>query len=174
MLTTELSRRLDERYRLTLPVELVTQLTGVGSPGGAPGATTGGLKIAGAASECLLAKERPGCVSLWERSAWQRKIDQGVGLVSAKLSAGKLDTRMADVQRFGRLLSTRYREVQLGDRGRLVIPDGFREFLGVEPGGTVMVVGAGVCLELWEPAHWAEYLGAEMPAFGELFDELAG
>ena len=75
---------------------------------------------------------------------------------------------MEEVQRLGRLLSTRQRPVQLAGRGRLVVPEGFREFLGVEPGGEVMVVGAAVCVEIWNPEKWSHYVGEEMPAFRQL------
>jgi MraZ protein len=78
------------------------------------------------------------------------------------------------VQRLGRLLSTRHKEVQLAGRGRLVLPEGFREFLGVEPGGEAMLVGAAVCVEIWQPEKWRIYVGEEMPAFRKLLDELSG
>lgn len=150
----ESTRTLDERYRLSLPVELVEPLA------------TGG-------SECILAKERPGCLSLWNVDAWQSRLDDGVRLVEAKMEAGRLEGRLEEVQRLGRLLSTRHRAVQLAGRSRLVIPEGFREFLGVEPGGSVMVVGAGVCVELWQPERWSQYVGEEMPAFRSLLDALS-
>jgi MraZ protein len=54
------------------------------------------------------------------------------------------------------------------------VPEGFREFLGVEPGGEVIVVGAAVCVELWQPARWLLYLEERMPEFRELFDRLSG
>ena len=64
-------------------------------------------------------------------------------------------------------------EVQLAGRGRLVLPEGFREFLGVEPGGETMVVGAAVCVEIWHPERWSSYVGEEMPAFRQLLDRLS-
>ena len=57
-------------------------------------------------------------------------------------------------------------------RGRLVVPEGFREFLGVEPGGDLVVVGAAVCVELWRPDAWQSFIAAEMPQFRERFDQL--
>ena len=72
---------------------------------------------------------------------WKTRLDDGVQLVESKIEAGRLEGRLEEVQRLGRLLSTRHREVQLAGRGRLVVPEGFREFLGVEPGGEVMVDG---------------------------------
>src|SRR5690606_24082289 len=105
----EYQRTLDERYRLSIPSELVSQL--------------------GAEDEqCILAKERPGCLSLWNAAAWQSKLDEGMDLVRAKMRAGKFDGQLAHVQLLGRLMSTRHKTVQLGGRGRLLIPEGFREF----------------------------------------------
>ena len=89
------------------------------------------------------------------------------------MRAGKLQERIGEVQLFGRLLSTRHRSVQLAGRGRLVIPEGFREFLGVEPTNVVQVIGAAVCVEIWQPAAWLNYLERRMPRFRRLFDQLS-
>ena len=58
----EFQRTLDERYRLSIPGELVALLT-VDS------------------AECILAKERPGCLSLWSAEVWQAGLDEGVEMV---------------------------------------------------------------------------------------------
>jgi MraZ protein len=63
--------------------------------------------------------------------------------------------------------------VQLHHRSRLLIPEGFREFLGVEPNGDVLVVGAAVCIEIWHPPAWLKYLERRMPKFRRLFDRLS-
>jgi transcriptional regulator MraZ len=151
----EFQRTLDERYRLSIPAELIPAL---------------GTE----AAECVLAKERPGCLSLWNADGWQTKLDQGVALVKAKMRAGKLEGHLAHVQLLGRLLSTRQRRVQLAGRGRLLIPEGFREFLRVEAGGDVLVVGAAVCVEIWNPTLWLAYLERRLPRFRKLFDRLSG
>ena len=150
----EFERTLDERFRVSIPTELAEPLT-VGS------------------TDCILAKERPGCLSLWCVSKWQSRLDEGVELIKQKMRAGRLQDNLAEVQMLGRLLSTRHRPVQLAGRGRLLIPEGFREFLGVEPNGEVLVVGAAVCLELWQPAVWVKYLETRMPKFRKLFDRLS-
>lgn len=151
----EYSRTLDERYRLSLPAELVDAL-------------------AAEDGRCILAKERPGCLSLWNADRWQAKLDEGVELIKSKMRAGRFEGRLGQVQLLGRLLSTRQRTVELAGRGRLLIPPGFREFLQVEAGGEVIVVGAAVCIDLWHPRAWLEYLGGRMPKFRRLFDQLAG
>jgi transcriptional regulator MraZ len=151
----ESTRTLDQRYRLSIPPELAELL-------------------APESGECILAKERPGCLSLWNVALWKARLAAGVQLVESKIEAGRLEGRVEEVQRLGRLLSTRHRDVQLAGRGRLVLPEGFREFLGVEPGGETMVVGAAVCVEIWHPEKWSGYVGEEMPAFRQLLDQLSG
>lgn len=153
MLVGESIRSLDDRYRLSLPPELCEEL---GAEGG----------------ELLLTKERPGCLGLWRPERVQEKLEQGQRILESKIAAGRLEGRLAEVQALGRLLSTRHRSVQLAGRGRLSIPEGFREFLGVEPGGSIVVVGAAVCVELWRPESWSEMIDQQMPEFGKLFDEL--
>jgi MraZ protein len=150
----EFQRTLDERYRLSVPGELGDLLTAT-------------------STDCFLAKERPGCLSLWSAPVWQSKLDAGVHLVQEKIRSGRLEGKLSQVQMFGRLLSTRHRPVQLAGRGRLLIPEGFREFLGVEPGGEVMVVGAAVCVEIWNPPAWLKYLERRIPRFRRLFDQLS-
>lgn len=151
----EFPRTLDDRYRLSIPTELVALLVP-------------------ATAECVLVKEQPGCLSLWNADNWHQKLDQGVELVKNKMRAGRLEGQLDNVQSLGRLLSTRHKTVPLAGRGRLSLPEGFREFLGVEPGGNVIVVGAGVCVEMWNPTTWLSYLAARMGDFRRLFDELSG
>lgn len=150
----EYPRQLDERYRVSIPQEMVTAL-----------ATEDG--------RCSMAKERPGCLSLWNPDRSQTALEDGMELVRGKIRAGKLASRISEVQLLGRLLSTRQREVKFAGRGRLLIPEGFREFLGVEQSGEVLIIGAAVCVELWRPAAWIEYLEQRIPEFRSLFDELS-
>ena len=150
----EFRRTLDERYRLSVPGEWSDLILAEGA-------------------DCILAKERSGCLSLWIAAEWQEKQEARVELIEQKLRLGELDRRISQVQMFGRLLSTRQRPVQLAGRGRLLVPEGFREFLGCEPGGGVMVVGAAVCVEIWNPAAWVRYLEGRMAKFRRLFDHLS-
>jgi len=149
----EYHRLLDDRFRLSIPHELIL---GLGSP-----------------AELLLVKERKGALSLWNAPQWQPRWNQGLEFISSKMQAGRLTGRLADVQLWGRLLSTRQRSVKLAQRGRLLIPEGFREFLGVEPGGSVMIVGAALCVEIWHPEHWREHLASEITRFRELEEQLS-
>jgi MraZ protein len=150
----EFRRKLDERHRLLIPKALADPL------------------VADSA-ECILVKERPGCLSLWPAKSWLAKLEKGVAWIEEKLRHQKLEDEVGRVQLFGRLFSTRHTTVQLAGRGRLLIPEGFREFLGVEPGQSdVMIVGAAVCVEIWNPAEWLQHLQRQIPKFRRLFDHL--
>ena len=151
----EFRRTVDERFRLSIPAELAEPL--------ADGTT-----------DCILAKERPGSLSLWSKTTWGNRLTDGVQVVKSKLQARRLESRTEDLQLLGRLLSTRHRDVQIAGRGRLLIPEGFREFLGVEPGGEVMVIGAAVCIEIWNPNDWISHLREKIPDFGKLLNDLVG
>ncbi len=150
----EWSRSIDERFRVSLPLEWASGLA----------ASSGG---------CVLAKERPGCVSVWNSKQWESWLADGVSLVKSKIQSGRLAGRLDQVQKLGRLLSTRHRTVPIAGRGRLAIPDSFREFLEIEAGENVMVVGAAVCVEIWHPRRWSEHIGEHMPGFRDLFNQLA-
>jgi MraZ protein len=150
----EWARSVDERFRLSLPTEWADEL--VDDKG-----------------ECVLAKERPGCVSVWHPRDWTQWLKEGVALVTGKIRSGRVAGRMDQVQMFGRLLSTRHKTVPIAGRGRIAIPDSFRTFLEVEPGGELLVVGAAVCVEIWNPTRWSTHIGEHMSEFRELFDKLA-
>ena len=152
----EFPRTLDERFRLQVPGELLQSLMAQGDR-----------------PDCVLAKERPGSLSLWAARVWHEKLETDVELIKTKMQAGRLEGRIEQVQQLGRLLSTRHEAVELTESGRLLIPKRFRDFLGVEPGAQVLFVGAAICLEIWNPTAWVEYLGASIPEFRKLLDELA-
>ena len=150
----EFRRSLDDRFRLSIPAELSESLPRE-------------------EAKYVLAKERPGALSLWHVDAWSDRLEKDVELIRAKIEAGHLKDRLTDVQLLGRLLSTRHRNVHLAGRSRLTIPAGFREFLGIEPGGDALIVGAAVCIEIWKPDTWLEYLNDQIPQFSRLVEELA-
>jgi MraZ protein len=154
LITGEFSRKIDDRFRLTLPGEFED----VFKP---------------ESGKCVIVKEGPGCLSLWEENAWKQNHDARVSLVLHRLTLGDLGRNTPELQRFGRLLSTRFREIQLAGRSRLVLPEGFREFLAIEAGQEVMIVGAAVCIEIWHPQKWISYVEGDMPQFGTLLESLS-
>ena len=154
LITGELKRTLDERYRLTLPPEFATA-------------------ISDESGNTIIVKERAGCLSLWRAAEWQKRLDEGLSIIQQKIDSGRMEQRFSEVQRMGRLLSSRAREVQLTNRSRILIPEGFREFLDTGSGSEVMIVGAAICVEIWNPSAWLSLLQEEMPEFGPLFKDLS-
>ena len=153
-LSGEYRRAIDDRFRITLPVELANAVTDK-------------------SGETILVKERYGCLSLWQADQWQQRLDESVALIQHKIDAGRMEQKWDEVQRLGRLLSTRQRTVKLANRSRLLIPEGFREFLDVPAGEEVMLIGAVICVEIWNRAAWLEYLKGDMPEFGSLIKQLS-
>lgn len=153
-ITGEMKRTLDERYRISLPAEMAQAVTDE-------------------SGETLLTKEREGCLSLWKSSDWHQRQEAGVALIKQKITAGRMEGRWSEVQRLGRLLSTRSKIIKLANRSRILIPEGFREFLDVSPNQEVMIVGAVICVEIWHPEVWLETLRQEMPEFNPLFQQLS-
>lgn len=152
-LSGEFRRTIDDRFRLQLPTEFSSE-------------------ISGDEGDLIVAKERAGCLSLWKPEDWQHRLDTGISLLRQKIDSGRMEQRWGDVQRLGRLLSTRHQQVRLANRSRLLIPEGFRQFLGVASGHEVVVVGAAICVEIWNPEIWLDVLKQEMPDFGDLFKQL--
>ena len=152
-ITGEFKRTVDERFRLSLPPEFAEA-------------------VSDDDGQVIVAKERAGCLSLWRPEDWQRKLDTGVDLLQKKIESGRMQQRWGDVQRLGRLLSTRHQSVTLAKRSRLLVPEGFRQFLNVQGNQEVVVVGAVICVEIWNPTTWMDVLREEMPEFGELFKTL--
>jgi MraZ protein len=150
----EFLRTVDDKSRLMLPGELVESW--------------------GEDPACILSKERPGCLSLWLAADWAERIHRKKELIRLKYEDGRFDDRIGQLQLLFRLFSSRTREVSLGDRRRLLIPEEFLEFLQVEKaGGDVMVVGAGVCIEIWRLEEWRRYLESRMPRFERLLTKLS-
>lgn len=152
-LTGEYRRTIDDRFRLMLPPEFSSV-------------------ICDDNGDVIVAKERAGCLSLWKPADWQQRLDSGIALLRQKIDSGRMEQRWGDVQRLGRLLSTRHQTARLANRSRLLIPDGFRPFLGAVSGQEVVIVGAVICVEVWQPEAWNSVLRDEMPDFGELFKQL--
>ncbi|MFO0944788.1 MAG: hypothetical protein U1D30_02395 [Planctomycetota bacterium] len=154
LITGEFRWVYDDRYRIALPPECVEPLVGDSADG-------------------VIAKEREGCLSLWNAELWKKKFEGGVELIRHKLQLDYLERDLMKVQRFSRLLSTRSRPVKLGQRGRLLVPRDFGSFWPSSPTAKFSS-GAGICSGDLESARvWNAYLREDIGEFHSLFKELA-
>jgi len=146
---------IDSEHRLTLP-----QKFQLGLP-------------AEQSSLWMLAKERPGALSIWSSTESQSRVDSEVVRMAARLQGRMTPTQLGDNQRLMRLLSARTAEVKISPKGRLTIPAECRDFLGIKVPGNCVIVGAGPAIEIWQPDTWQEYLKQEINNFGSLLEKLA-
>jgi MraZ protein len=147
-------RLFDDRHRVALPTDFAEALGGDNA-------------------DCVISKEREGCLSLWPKARWEKEFGRGVELLETRLRL-ELERDVGRLQQLVRLISARSRPLKIGHRGRLLIPEGFREFLGASANVEVILVGAGVCVELWRVEAWSQYLRAELQNFDSLFQQLVG
>ena len=71
-ITGEVKRTIDDRYRITLPPEMAEA-------------------VSDSEGNCILAKERAGCLSLWRAAEWQKRLEDGVTLIKQKIHAGRME-----------------------------------------------------------------------------------
>ena len=125
--------------------------------------------------ESWLVKERPGALSLWPPDSGEedRLEAQLNDLIVSKMQHDLYRDRLDELLAFGRLLSTRRARIELKGGPRLLLTKEFCDFLGVEAGGKVYVVGAAACLEIWRPDAWVSFVEERIGEFRQMFQELA-
>ena len=121
---------------------------------------------------CRVVKERPGAISLWPPDSTDTNIDAAVTAAMAKYNARGNQNLLDELMTLGRLRSTRETTAKLDGRARLTIPQAFREFLGVEPEGNAMVVAATVCIEVWRPEAWMEFVNERIADYRRITESL--
>ena len=83
------------------------------------------------------------CLAIFPNQAWERLADR----------VGELRYADAGARAFSRFLFSGAFDVELDGQGRVVLPAGLRDFVGLK--SEVVVVGALDHIELWEPDRWA-------------------
>ncbi len=86
------------------------------------------------------------CISLYPSSTYSAIVD-------AALS--RMNPMSAQARDFNRLFRSSADAVELDSAGRVMIAPRKLEHAGIER--DVVVIGAGDCLELWDPATWMAY-----------------
>lgn len=82
------------------------------------------------------------CLFIYTQKEWEN--------IAEKLS--KLPTGQADTRNFVRFMLAGASEVEIDSLGRVVIPDGLKQYAGLE--SRAVIVGVFNRVELWSPDRW--------------------
>lgn len=104
-----------------------------------------------------------GCLLLMDHASWEETVK--------KFSA---EVVVDSHQRAVRRVFLGHADVVDADRnGRISINEALRAFIGLEPNGSVVLVGTGKSIEVWTPQAWSEAL-AKARQLDEFFDTQVG
>ena len=101
------------------------------------------------------------CIFVYHLNEWAR-IEQKVK---------ELPLTRRDVRAFTRYFFSGAAEVEIDRQGRVLIPQGLREYAGIEK--EVMVIGVSNRVEVWSAEAWREYTSAENLNFEAAAEKLA-
>ena len=104
-------------------------------------------KLRAAFSEgAFLVKSADRCISLYPSSTYSALVDTALS---------GLNPLSAQARELNRYFRSNAHFVELDSAGRVMLAPRQLEHAGIER--DVVVIGAGDCLELWDPATWADY-----------------
>jgi MraZ protein len=72
----------------------------------------------------------------------------------------------ADIRGFMRLFYARAERLDVDSQGRIRIPDRLKSFAGLDR--EVVLLGVNDHLELWDTAHWEDYVASLNPQFDDI------
>lgn len=150
MFTGEFVHQLDEKARFKLPAKLANLFE---------------LELG---RQCVMMKMPEQCLAIYPARVWQVEFQR---ILSA---SGPAMPGSADYRALTRILGANSMEVIIGAQGRVAVPDVFRSYLGVEPGENVVVVGAGVRIELWAESAWRQKQASDMANYAGIIERLSG
>jgi MraZ protein len=101
------------------------------------------------------------CIFVYHLNEWS-KIEQKVK---------ELPLTRSDVRAFTRYLFSGAAEVEMDRQGRVLIPQGLREYARIEK--EVMIIGVSNRVEVWSAGAWKEYTSAENLDFEAAAEKLA-
>lgn len=122
----------------------------------------------------ILSKERPGVLSLWHPDVVEKHISPLEDEIWKLANEPLPPMLFVQLQQFARLLSARRLKVNIESNGRFRIPLASRDFAGIKPEHTCIIVGAGSCIEIWNEEIWSQFIEQEITWFSHTFEKLLG
>jgi MraZ protein len=95
-------------------------------------------------TQAYVSQFQEGCLALWTAEEFERQMDEA----EAKQGLGQAERNAA------RILASGSVEVEVDRQGRVAIPAFLREFAGLQPETTILVMGAINRVELWNSEGW--------------------
>lgn len=145
----EFTHQLDEKVRFKLPKKMEELFT-----------DELGLK-------CYLMKMPERCLALYPHIFWNEEFGRYLDFVKSKMPGN------AKYRAYTRLIASNSYETKIGAQGRVALTDSHKEYIGVEGGGNVVVVGAGERIEIWSEEAWEQQQGEDMAQFHNLLEDVA-
>jgi MraZ protein len=117
--------------------------------------------------KCVLMRMPERCVAIYPQKFWQKEFGKYLESVKAKMPGN------AKYRTFTRMIASNSFETKIGAQGRVALTDVHKEFLGIEAGGNVVIVGAGERIEIWSEDEWRQQQGKELEGFYDLLEDVS-
>jgi MraZ protein len=95
-------------------------------------------------TQAYVSQYQEGCLALWTAEEFDRQMDEA----DARQVLGQAERNAA------RILASGSVEVEVDRQGRVAIPGFLREFAGLQPETSILVIGAINRVELWNQQGW--------------------
>ncbi len=109
----------------------------------------------------IITRGLDGCIFVYHRDEWSR-IEQKVK---------ELPLTRSDARAFARYLFSGAAEVEIDRQGRVLIPQGLRDYAAIEK--EVMIIGVSNRVEVWSEEAWRKYTSADNLDFEAAAEKLA-
>lgn len=141
-----------DNYRITVPGQLREEL---------------GLHVK---STCVFVGRSEQCVSLWALETWDKQIQSRMDAVRDSSHPAVRMDHLLTLHRWRDAIPKAW----VDERGRIGLPTEFRTVVERDPEdqaeGSVLVVGCGLCIEIWRPTAWVEFRKTQWPKLWEAID----
>lgn len=127
----EFTHQLDEKYRFKLPVKMQEAFEEFGV-------------------KAVFMKMPEKCLALFPQKAWEQEFGKYLSGSNASLPGN------ADYRELSRLIASRSTDAKIGVQGRVAIPEGYREYIGIQTSENIVITGAGDRLEIWSEEEWKQ------------------
>jgi len=118
-------------------------------------------------ARCYIMKMPEQCLAIYPHRFWNKEFGKYLEFAKSKMPGN------ARYRAYTRLIASNSFETKIGAQGRVALTETHKEYLGVEGGQNLVVVGAGERIELWSEAAWKKQQEQDMGSFHDLLESVA-